>query len=91
MSFVRIKTTNNCFNIITVESKNVFAPELIDDFHGLGKKNDQVIVKFTRRKDCKQVLQVKKGLKDLTADGLDLPWVTKICVNQSLCPYYRIL
>ena len=43
------------------------------------------------RKDCKQVLQVKKDLKDLTADDLDLPRGTKIFVNQSLCPYYRIL
>ena len=62
------------------------APEFIDDCHRLGKKNDRVIVKFTGRKDCKQVLQVKKDLKDLTADDLDLPKGTKIFVNQSLCP-----
>ena len=67
------------------------APEFIDVCHQLGKNNDRVIVKFTRRKDCKQVPQVKKGLKDLTADDLDLPRGTKIFVNQSLCPYYRIL
>ena len=67
------------------------APEFIDGCHRLGKNNDRVIVKFTRRKDCKQVLQVKKDLKDLTADDLDLPQGTKIFVNQSLCPYYRIL
>ena len=41
------------------------APEFIDDCHGLGKNNDKVIVKFTRRKDCKQVLQVKKNLKQI--------------------------
>ena len=41
--------------------------------------------------DCKQVLQVKKDWKDLTADDLDLPRGTKIFVNQSLCTYYRIL
>ena len=62
------------------------APEFIDDCHRLGKNNDRVIVKFTRRKDCKQVFQVKKDLKDLTADDLDLPRGTKIFVNQSLCP-----
>ena len=66
-------------------------PELIDDCHRLGENKDRVIVKFTHRKDCKQVLQVKKDLKDLTADDLDLPQGTKIFVNQSLCPYYRIL
>ena len=67
------------------------APEFIDDCHRLGKNNDWIIVKFTRRKVCKQVLQVKKDLKDITADDLDLPRRTKIFVNQSLCPYYRIL
>ena len=40
-------------------------PEFIDDCHGLGKKNDKVIVKFTRRKDCKQVIQAKKNLKQM--------------------------
>ena len=30
-------------------------------------------------------------MKDLTAGDLDLPQGTKIFVNQSLCPYYRIL
>ena len=49
------------------------------------------MVKFTRRKDYKQVLQVKKDLNDITADDLDLPRGTKIFLNQSLCPYYRIL
>ena len=48
------------------------APEFIDDCHQLGKNNDRVIVKFTRSKDCKQVLQLKKDLKDLTVDDLDL-------------------
>ena len=67
------------------------APEFIDGCHRLGKNNDRVIVKYIRRKDCKQVLQFKNDLKDLTADDLDLPQGTKIFVNQSLCPHYRIL
>ena len=49
------------------------APEFIDDCHCLHKNNNRVIVKFTHRKDCKQVLQVKKDLKDVTAGDLDLP------------------
>ena len=69
---------------------STIAPKFIDDCHRLGKNNDRVIVKFTRRKDCKQVLQVKKDLKDLTADDLDLPRGTKIFVNQSLYSYYCI-
>ena len=57
----------------------------------LGKNSDRVKIKFSRRKDCKQVLQAKKDLKDLNTDDLDLPRGTKIFVNQSLCPYYRML
>ena len=67
----------------------------IDECHCLGKNNDRVIVKFTRRKDFKQVLQAKKDLKDLNTDDLDfLPRGTRILKgtkSQSLCPYYRIL
>ena len=66
-------------------------PGFINDCHCLGRNNDKVIVKFTRRKDCKQVLQVKKDLKDLNTNDLDLPRDRKIFVSQSLCPYYRIL
>ena len=67
------------------------APEFRDDCIRLGKNNDRVIVKSTRRKDCKKVLQVKKDLKNLTADDLDLPGGIRIFVNQSWCPYYSIL
>ena len=62
-------------------------PGFIDDCHRLGKNNDTIIIKFSSRKDCKQVLQVKKALKNLK----NLPRGTKFFVNQSLCPYYRIL
>ena len=63
----------------------------IDDCHRLGKINGRDIIKFARRKGCKQVLQVKKDLKELNTDDMDLPRGTNIFVNQSLCPYYRIL
>ena len=66
-------------------------PTFIDDCHRLGKNNDRVIVKFTRRKDCKQILEVKKVLRNLDMEDLDLPRGTKIYINQSLCPNYRIL
>ena len=32
-----------------------------------------VIVKFTRRKDSKQIFKVKKDLKDLNMEHVDLP------------------
>ena len=66
-------------------------PTFIDDCHRLGKNNDRVIVKFTRRKDCKQILKVKKDLRNLDMEDLDLPRGTKIYIKQNLCPYYRIL
>ena len=50
-----------------------------------------VIVKFTGRKDCKQILKVKKDLRNLDMGDIDLPRGTTIYINQSLCPYYRIL
>ena len=65
--------------------------EFIDDCHRLGKNNDRVIVKFTRRKDSKQVTQVNKDFNYLTTDNLDLPQGSELFVNQSLCLYYRIL
>ena len=55
----------------------------IDACHRVGKQ-ECVTVKFLRRKDCQQVLSVKKDL--------DLPNTTiKLYLDDSLCPYYRIL
>ena len=62
-------------------------PGFVDDCHRLGKNNDRVIIKFSRREDCKQVLQVKKDLMDLNTDDLDLPKGSRIFVNRSLCLY----
>ena len=66
-------------------------PTFIDDCHRISKNNDRVIVKFTCRKDCKQILKVKKDLRNLDMDDLDLPSGTKIYISQRLCLYYRIL
>ena len=59
--------------------------------HRVGKQGC-VIVKFLRRKDCQQVLNVQKDIQKITATDLDLPNTTiKLYLNESLCPYYRIL
>ena len=63
----------------------------IDDCYRLGKNNVRVNGKFTRWKNCKQIFKIKKDLRDLNMDDLDLPRDTKIYINQSLCSYYRIL
>ena len=55
------------------------------------KKNDRVIIKFSKRKECLQVLSVKKDLKNLDMIDIGLPEKCKVFVNQSLCPYYKLL
>ena len=63
----------------------------IDACHRVGKQGC-VIVKFLRRKDCQQVFSVKKDIQKITATDLGLPNTTiKLHLNESLCPYYRIL
>ena len=71
----------------------------IDACHRVGKKGGvivkflrSVIVKFLRRKDCQQVLSVKKDIRKVIATDLVLPNTTiKLYLNESLCSYYRIL
>ena len=53
------------------------------------KEKDRTIVKFVNRKDCLQILRVKKELKSLDPTDLNFPENTKIFINESLCPYYR--
>ena len=53
------------------------------------KDKDQIIVKFTNRKDFLRILRVKRQLKGLDLAAVDLPEGTKIFVNESLSPYYR--
>ena len=53
------------------------------------KEKERTIVKFVNRKDCLQILRVKKDLKSLEPTELDFPENTKIFINESLCPYYR--
>ena len=45
-------------------------PHNIDDCHGLSKKSNSAIIKFSRRKDCQHVLLVKKDRRNLNLEGL---------------------
>ena len=38
-----------------------------------------------------QVMRVKKDLKDLNPNNLDFPEGTRLFINDTLCPYYRVL
>ena len=67
------------------------SPDCIEECHHVGRTNDTVIVKFSRRKDCQHVYSVKKDLKKLTLEDLELPGNSKLFINRSLCPYYKML
>ena len=63
----------------------------IDVCYRVGKQGN-VIVKFSRRKDCQQFLKVKKHIQKITATDLDFPNRTiKWYLKESLFPYYRLL
>ena len=65
--------------------------ENIEACHRLSQKSDRTIIKLSRRKDCLQMLAVKRDLQNVNMEELGLPAGTKIFVNQSLCPYYKVL
>ena len=50
-----------------------------------------VLVEHFRRKECQHVWSVKKDLKKLTMEDLKLPGNSKLFINRSLCPYYKML
>ena len=54
--------------------------------HRLNKNTDKTIVKFLYRKDCDHFMRVKSELKKLKLANLDLPEVTRLYINESLCP-----
>ena len=55
----------------------------IEDCHRL-RDNERTIVKFIRRKDCKQVLQFKKDQRSIKMSNLDLSEGTKLFINESV-------
>ena len=63
----------------------------IEACHRITKKNDRIIVKFSRRKDCQRVLSIKKNLQKLKMEDIGLTGDNKIFINHSLCPYCRVL
>ena len=62
------------------------SPDNIESCHHVSKISDTVIVKFSRRKDCEQVWQVKKDLQKMKMEDFDLPESGKLFINRSLCP-----
>ena len=53
--------------------------------------NHKIIVKFLRRKDCDQVMSVKRGLRKVKLEDIRLRGSNSISINPSLCPHDRML
>ena len=63
----------------------------IEACHRVIKKSSTVIFKFSRRKDCHQVLAVKKDLRKIKMENVDIPGQNKLFINKNLCPYYKVI
>ena len=61
----------------------------LESYYRLNKKRRLDDSDIFRKKDCEQVMRVKKALKDL--NNLDFPEGTGLFINDTLCPSYRIL
>ena len=57
---------------------NIVKDDLVDCYH---LKGDRVIVKLSKRKDCKQVLSVKNDLKNINIADLDVEENGSIYIN----------
>ena len=64
--------------------------EKLELYHRINKKRRSGDNEIFWRKDCEQVMRVKKDLKDLNPDNLDFPEGTWLFINDTLHPYYRI-
>ena len=69
---------NSVCKIFENQNCNIVKDNL-EDSHRL--KGDRVIVKFSKRRDCKQVLSVKNALKNINMAGLGFEGNASICIN----------
>ena len=65
-------------------------PDDIEVCHRL-YNDKKVIVKFSKRKLCQQVLREKKELKNVEPSKFDFPEGTAIPINEGLRSYYKML
>ena len=60
-------------------------PDDIEDCHRLSRNSNNVIIKFSRRKDYQHALQIKNDLRNLNLEEIGFHWENKIYINQDLC------
>ena len=59
----------------------------IQDCHRVTVES-RTMVKLSDRRDCSQILSVKRELMNLVPTEMDFPTDTAIFINEILCPYY---
>ena len=57
----------------------------------LANRSNRIIVKFSQTKDCNPVTSVKRNLRKVKLEYVELRGVNPIFIDQSLYPYYRML
>ena len=79
-----VNTTENCHCVgRTNDTVIVNEVNTTENCHCVGRTNDTVIVKFSRRKKCQHIWSVKKDLKKLTMEDLELPGNSKLFINEA--------
>ena len=66
-------------------------PNRTEACHRVSKNSATVIIRFSRRKDCQQVLPVKKDLRKTKMEDVDQPGQNKLFINKNLRQYYKVL
>ena len=79
--------------ILDIINVHVSPTNGIEACHRISKSNNNVIVKFSRRKDCHASLIAKKKLNEENSKERlqNIGIQNDIYINQSLCPYYKNL
>ena len=62
----------------------------IEHCHRVGNKS-QTLIKFGNRKVSRKVLSVRKDLNKIKMSDIEITGQSTLYINQSLCPYYRML
>ena len=66
-------------------------PNRTEACHRVSKNSATVIIRFSRRKDCQQVLPVKKDLHKTKMEDVDQPGQNKLFLYKNLRQYYKVL
>ena len=66
-------------------------PNCTEACHRVSKKSATVIVKFSLRKDCQQLLAAKKDQHKIKMEDIDIPGQNKLFINKNLYPCCKVI